>query len=92
MQREYRATAMDYCDTRRRLGLRVPHARSRVPSSIAAGWTVVANADIGPPLHEDWEFLAKYGDSLFRVSDRAEVCGKKVPLPLRIEFTGRRDF
>lgn len=45
--------------------------------------------DILPP-HENPAFVAKYGDSLLRVSDTAEEFGKKFPVPLRIEITRTR--
>jgi PPOX class probable F420-dependent enzyme len=49
-------------------------------------------ADDIPPPHENGAFLAKYGDSLRRVSDSAEEFGKKFPVPLRIEITQTRGF
>ena len=45
-----------------------------------------------PPPHENHSFLAKYGDSLLRVSDSAEEFGKRFPVPLRIEITRTRGF
>lgn len=47
-------------------------------------------ADDIPPPHENQAFMAKYGDSLARVSDSAEEFGKKFPVPLRIEVTRTR--
>jgi hypothetical protein len=45
-----------------------------------------------PPPHENQAFLAKYGDSLLRVSGSAEEFGKKFPVPLRIEITRTQGF
>lgn len=45
-----------------------------------------------PPPHENPAFLAKYGDSLLRVSGSAEEFGRRFPVPLRIELTGIRGF
>jgi PPOX class probable F420-dependent enzyme len=47
-------------------------------------------ADDVPPPHENPAFLAKYGDSLLRVSENAEAFGTKFPVPLRIEITRTR--
>jgi PPOX class probable F420-dependent enzyme len=47
--------------------------------------------DISPP-HENRAFLAKYGDSLLRVSDSVEEFGTRLSMPLRIEITGTRGF
>jgi PPOX class probable F420-dependent enzyme len=47
-------------------------------------------ADDIPPPHENQAFLAKYGDSLLRVSDSAEAFGKRFAVPLRIEITRTR--
>ena len=49
-------------------------------------------ADDIPPPHENQAFLAKYGDSLLRVSDTAAEFGTKFPVPLRIEITRTRGF
>lgn len=43
-----------------------------------------------PPPHENQAFLAKYGESLLRVSDSAEEFGQRFPVPLRIEITSTR--
>jgi PPOX class probable F420-dependent enzyme len=43
-----------------------------------------------PPPHENAAFLAKYSDSLLRVSGNAEEFGRKFPVPLRIEITRTR--
>jgi PPOX class probable F420-dependent enzyme len=40
--------------------------------------------------HENPAFLAKYGDSLLRVSGNAEEFGRKFPVPLRAEITRTR--
>ena len=50
------------------------------------------SADDIPPPHENRAFLAKYGDSLLRVSDSVEEFGKRFPVPLRIEITRTRGF
>jgi PPOX class probable F420-dependent enzyme len=47
-------------------------------------------ADDIPPPHENPAFLAKYGDSLLRVSGSPEEFGKKFSVPLRIEITKTR--
>jgi PPOX class probable F420-dependent enzyme len=47
-------------------------------------------ADDVPPPHENEAFLAKYGDSLLRVSGSAEEFGQRFPVPLRIEITRTR--
>jgi hypothetical protein len=47
-------------------------------------------ADDIPPPHENYSFLAKYGDSLLRVSDSAEEFGQRFPVPLRIEIARTR--
>ncbi|MGD0876456.1 MAG: TIGR03667 family PPOX class F420-dependent oxidoreductase, partial [Acidimicrobiales bacterium] len=49
-------------------------------------------ADDSPPPHENQAFLAKYGDSILRVSESAAAFGKKFPVPLRIEITRTRGF
>jgi PPOX class probable F420-dependent enzyme len=49
-------------------------------------------ADEIPPAHENQAFLAKYGDSLLRVSDSAQGFGRKLPVPLRVEITRARGF
>jgi PPOX class probable F420-dependent enzyme len=51
--------------------------------------TAILAHDIPPP-HENPAFLAKYGDSLRRVSDSAEEFGRRFPVPLRIEITRTR--
>ncbi len=43
-----------------------------------------------PPPHENPAYLAKYADSLLRVSHSAEAFGKKFPVPLRIEIARTR--
>jgi hypothetical protein len=43
-----------------------------------------------PAPHENQAFLAKYGESLLRVSDSAEEFGKRFPVPLRIDITRTR--
>ena len=39
-------------------------------------------ADEIPPAHENQAFLAKYGDSLLRISDSAEEFGRRFPVAL----------
>ena len=43
-----------------------------------------------PPPHKNPAFLAKYGDSLLRISGSAEDFGKRFPVPLLIEITRTR--
>lgn len=47
-------------------------------------------ADDVPPPHKNPDYLAKYGDSLLRVSNNAEEFGNKFSVPLRVEITGTR--
>jgi PPOX class probable F420-dependent enzyme len=47
-------------------------------------------ADDVPPPHQNPAFLAKYGDSLLRVSADAEEFGTRFGVPLRIEITRAR--
>jgi PPOX class probable F420-dependent enzyme len=44
-----------------------------------------------PPPHQNPDCLAKYGDSLLRVSNSAEEFGNKFSVPLRVEITGGRE-
>ena len=47
-------------------------------------------ADDIPAPHENPAFLAKYGDSLLRISGNAEEFGRRFPVPLRVEITRTR--
>ena len=49
-------------------------------------------ADDVPPAHQNATFLAKYGDSLRRVSASAEEFANRFPVPLRIDIDKTRGF
>jgi PPOX class probable F420-dependent enzyme len=74
-----------------------PHVVLQFDSDGTGGDIVVftgtaRRADDLPPPHENPAFIAKYGDSLLRVSGSAEEFGRRFLVPLRIELTRTRGF